>query len=62
MAIGGYTSENFGTFLNDVESVELGGDGSCTGPLTPMNYQYGVDGNIGLVTSDGRGPIQLNDI
>ena len=53
VAIGGYTSENFGTKLNAVESVELGGDGTCTGPMTPMNYQYGVDQNVGLVTSDG---------
>ena len=54
VAIGGYTAENFGTYLNAEESVELGGDGTCTGPIAPMNYQYGVDQNVGLVTSDGR--------
>ena len=54
VAIGGYTSENFGTYLNAVESVELGGDGTCSRPIAPMNYQYGVDQNVGLVTSDGR--------
>lgn len=52
MIFGGYTSENFGTFLDTAESVELGGDGACTGPQTPL--PFGVDQNVGLVTTDGN--------
>ncbi len=52
MIYGGYTSEDFGVFLDTAESVELGGDGACTLPLPPL--PYGTDQNIGVVDSQGR--------
>ena len=54
MIFGGYTSENFGTFLDSAESVDLGGDGACTGPQTPLPFEFGTDQNMGLVDSDGN--------
>ncbi len=38
--------------MDTAETVELGGDGTCTGPITPL--PYGTDQNIGLVDSDGN--------